>query len=224
MAKSVGSAAKSNSRLCFTLVKVTTPTAPRTPLPTKFAVAEKHIARFLRCEDYTYHRGTQNIFYECSHSDFSGRSSASQGPWSSSRRLGWSFKGKLSDTLVARDRVITTCPVPQCENEFSFDEGETRVFDYPFPCSSVAISTDQNCGHPHRTRPAKQQSYSACDLPPQPERSRDHDRNEGKEPSNWLAPFHRIWTPMHTSRKAESLIITFMPVGPMIAPSRSANA
>ncbi len=55
-------------------------------------------------------------------------------------------------------------------------------------------------------------------------RSRDHDRNEGKEPSNWLAPFHRIWTPMHTSRKAESLIITFMPVGPMIAPSRSANA
>src|SRR5580692_7844061 len=46
MAKSVGSDAKSNSRLCFTFVKVTTPTAPRTPLPTKFAVAEKHTAIF----------------------------------------------------------------------------------------------------------------------------------------------------------------------------------
>src|SRR5580693_5146069 len=43
MAKSVGSAAKSSSRRCFTCVRVTTPTAPRTPLPTKFAVAEKHI-------------------------------------------------------------------------------------------------------------------------------------------------------------------------------------
>jgi hypothetical protein len=37
-------AAKSSLRRCFILVKVTTPTAPRSPLPTKFAVAEKHIA------------------------------------------------------------------------------------------------------------------------------------------------------------------------------------
>src|SRR4029077_9649373 len=43
MAKSVGRAAKSSSRRCLTLVRVTTPTAPRTPLPTKFAVAEKHM-------------------------------------------------------------------------------------------------------------------------------------------------------------------------------------
>src|SRR6202035_5479339 len=54
MAKRVGSAAKSNSRRCFTLVSVTTPTAPRTPLPTKFAAAEKHMARRLQYVDYTY--------------------------------------------------------------------------------------------------------------------------------------------------------------------------
>src|ERR1700683_211295 len=42
MAKSRGSAAKSSSRRCLTRVRVTAPTAPRTPLPTKFAVAEKH--------------------------------------------------------------------------------------------------------------------------------------------------------------------------------------
>src|SRR5580658_7578876 len=40
----MGSAAKSNSRLCFTFVNVTTPTAPRIVLPTKFAAAEKHTA------------------------------------------------------------------------------------------------------------------------------------------------------------------------------------
>src|SRR5208283_481538 len=40
MANSVGSVAKSSLRLCFTLVNVTTPRAPRTPLPTKLAVAE----------------------------------------------------------------------------------------------------------------------------------------------------------------------------------------
>jgi hypothetical protein len=39
----VGSEAKRSSRRCLTLVKVTTPTAAKTPLPTKFAVAEKHI-------------------------------------------------------------------------------------------------------------------------------------------------------------------------------------
>ena len=36
--------------------------APKTPLPTKFAVAEKHTMSFLRCEDYTDQRGRQNIF------------------------------------------------------------------------------------------------------------------------------------------------------------------
>src|SRR5271166_2332284 len=61
MANSVGSAAKSSSRLCFTLVNVTTPTAPRTPLPTKFAVAEKHMACRLPCENYTYYLLGQNI-------------------------------------------------------------------------------------------------------------------------------------------------------------------
>src|SRR5580658_8477596 len=43
MANSRGSEAKSRSRRCFTLVSVTTPAEARTPLPTKFAVAEKHI-------------------------------------------------------------------------------------------------------------------------------------------------------------------------------------
>jgi hypothetical protein len=51
-ANSVGSDAKSNSRRCFTFVNVMTPTVPRTPLPTKFAVAEKHMPRPLPCEDY----------------------------------------------------------------------------------------------------------------------------------------------------------------------------
>src|SRR5271156_4114676 len=43
MANRMGRAAKTSSRRCFTRVNVTTPTAPRTPLPTKFAVAEKHM-------------------------------------------------------------------------------------------------------------------------------------------------------------------------------------
>jgi hypothetical protein len=50
----MGSAANSNSRLCFTFVSVTTPMAPSTPLPTKFAVAEKHKPVFSACEDYIY--------------------------------------------------------------------------------------------------------------------------------------------------------------------------
>src|SRR5262245_23253090 len=44
MANKMGSAANSSSRRCFTFFKVATPPAPRTPLPTKFAVAEKHMA------------------------------------------------------------------------------------------------------------------------------------------------------------------------------------
>jgi hypothetical protein len=42
---------------------VTTPTPARNPLPTKFAVAEKHTVSFLRWEDYIYRGGRQNIFY-----------------------------------------------------------------------------------------------------------------------------------------------------------------
>jgi hypothetical protein len=49
----VGSDAKSNSRRCFTFVNVTTPMVPSTPLPTKFAVAEKHMARPPPFEDYS---------------------------------------------------------------------------------------------------------------------------------------------------------------------------
>src|SRR5262249_30022454 len=55
MANSVGSAAKSSSRRCFTLVRVATPPAPRTPLPTKFAVAEKHMAGLLPCKHTITH-------------------------------------------------------------------------------------------------------------------------------------------------------------------------
>src|SRR5579871_6371753 len=51
MAKSVGSEANSSSRLCLTFVKVTTPAAPRTPLPTKFAAAEKHTGHPPCCID-----------------------------------------------------------------------------------------------------------------------------------------------------------------------------
>src|ERR1700721_2896778 len=46
MANSSGSDANSSSRRCLTLVNVTTPTAPNAVLPTKFAVAEKHIDGF----------------------------------------------------------------------------------------------------------------------------------------------------------------------------------
>src|ERR1700722_10988696 len=42
-AKSGGRAAKSHSRRCLTLVNVSTPIVPKTPLPTKLATAEKHI-------------------------------------------------------------------------------------------------------------------------------------------------------------------------------------
>src|SRR5579864_3259068 len=43
MANSVGKAAKRSSRRCFTCVKVIAPTVPRTALPTKLTVAEKHM-------------------------------------------------------------------------------------------------------------------------------------------------------------------------------------
>src|SRR6202051_4637511 len=46
--------------------------------------------------------------------------------------------------------------------------------------------------------------------------------NCGNELSNLLAPFHKICTPMHTSRNAESFKITFVPVGPSLLASRSA--
>src|SRR5271169_807716 len=91
MAKSVGSVAKSSSRLCFTFVRVTTPTAPRIPLPTKFAVAEKHTARFLRREDCTYHRGTQNIFSGGASPRFASRlmmAGSIQEPWLNSCESG----------------------------------------------------------------------------------------------------------------------------------------
>ena len=46
--------------------------------------------------------------------------------------------------------------------------------------------------------------------------------NCGNELSNLLAPFHKICTPMHTTRNAESFKITFVPVGPSLLASRSA--
>ena len=48
--------------------------------------------------------------------------------------------------------------------------------------------------------------------------------NQVKEFSSWLAPFHRICTPIHTRRNAESLSTTVIPVGPIMAPSLSAKA
>src|ERR1700722_3965660 len=46
--------------------------------------------------------------------------------------------------------------------------------------------------------------------------------NCGSELSNLLAPFHKICTPIHTSRNAESFKITFVPVAPTLLASRSA--
>jgi hypothetical protein len=44
-----------------------------------------------------------------------------------------------------------------------------------------------------------------------------------KDASSVRTPFHKICTPMHTSRKAESLMTTFIPVGPMTIASLSAK-
>src|ERR1700733_15316530 len=60
MANSVGSAANSTSRRCFPLVKVTTPIPAKAVLPTKFAVAEKHMLG-LPCENYAHLRTNQAI-------------------------------------------------------------------------------------------------------------------------------------------------------------------
>src|ERR1700723_4507511 len=64
MANRVGSDAKSNSRLCFTIVKVTTPIAPRTVLPTKFAVAEKHMGGVLPCKNYSHLPRNANVSWD----------------------------------------------------------------------------------------------------------------------------------------------------------------
>src|ERR1700685_290930 len=84
MAKSRGSAAKSSSRRCLTRVRVTAPTAPRTPLPTKLAVAEKHTCgfsgaritliaaegkEFLRGEDLNFFRPA-DISYDLASDDY----------------------------------------------------------------------------------------------------------------------------------------------------------
>ena len=61
MANNVGREANSISRLCFTLVKVMTPMAPRTPLPTKFAAAEKHKVRHLPAMITPHYLGRQTI-------------------------------------------------------------------------------------------------------------------------------------------------------------------
>src|SRR6266436_9704155 len=63
----------------------------------------------------------------------------------------------------------------------------------------------------HSNRPLRAQRGSATTPP-----------NCGNELSNLLAPFHKICTPMHTSRNAESFKITFVPVGPILVASRSA--
>src|SRR5580700_1280050 len=53
-AKRIGKDANINSRRCFTLLSVTTPTAPNAVLPTKFAAAEKHTVTHLRLDVYIH--------------------------------------------------------------------------------------------------------------------------------------------------------------------------
>src|ERR1700685_4189676 len=73
MANRMGRAAKRISRRCFTRVNVTTPTAPRTPLPTKFAVAEKHIGPSSPLANLTrVVAGTPKHFLRCSDSHLQG--------------------------------------------------------------------------------------------------------------------------------------------------------
>ena len=44
---------------------------------------------------------------------------------------GLSFRGRSLETAVIKDRLSTTCQVPECGKEFSFDGGETQVFEVP---------------------------------------------------------------------------------------------
>jgi hypothetical protein len=53
--------------------------------------------------------------------------------------------------------------------------------------------------------------------------ARAQRRCKGSEIKRALAPFHRICTPMHTSRNDVSCMITVIPVAPSILASRSAN-
>jgi len=40
-------------------------------------------------------------------------------------------KLSMAVIIINKDRLKTTCPVPECGEEFAFDEGETRVFELP---------------------------------------------------------------------------------------------
>jgi hypothetical protein len=46
---------------------------------------------------------------------------------------GLSFRGNSLPmaVIINKDRLKTTCPVPECGKEFAFDGGETRVFEVP---------------------------------------------------------------------------------------------
>src|SRR5216683_6797742 len=50
-----------------------------------------------------------------------------------------------------------------------------------------------------------------------------HPYLPASEPNNTLAPFHRICTPMHTSKNDDNRMITLIPVAPSNIASRSAN-
>ena len=46
----------------------------------------------------------------------------------------WVFvQGRITaiTTIINKERLDTTCPVPECGKEFAFDVGESRVFELP---------------------------------------------------------------------------------------------
>src|ERR1700728_3589294 len=109
MANNTGRAAKRTSRRCFTLVRVTTPTTPRTPLPTKFAAAEKHIARLLQS------RGLYGTLLNCT--EILQRASAptpetairTGGPTSGQRIVTHGSSGIVGAYLVPRAAPSRSC-------------------------------------------------------------------------------------------------------------------
>src|ERR1700722_1044021 len=106
MANSNGSDAKSNSRRCFTFVNVTTPTAPRAVLPTKFAVAEKHMSDFSPARGL--HQSSHNAKYFLGFSDWICRKREVETA-ASGRAIGGQTRRDLDSRLAAQPE---TDPLP----------------------------------------------------------------------------------------------------------------
>lgn len=104
--------------------------------------------------------------------------------------------------------------------------------------SNAHLDATQPSGYPHSSKPGKRipsgKVIAGCASEGRPRRRRTRSVATGSGPpaqctckgselSRALAPFHRICTPMHTSRNDVSCRMTVIPVLPRICPSRSAK-